>query len=432
MKKNFWSFLAVLLAALFVSMTSVQAADISFGGQLLERAQYVDKNEDADAADWQVAQRLRFNTTVKASGMTMFTQMTHTHTWGTDVWPGTDGNEDVGVHQANITIPNLYDSGWTAKLGRQEIVLDGHRLFGHTGWHLDAVTHDAAVLINPAWDLIYAMSYMANAGEANTNEDAIAHVFRKGLSLAGGKTALYFISVDDGSNAQDNVSWHTLGIRQAGKAAGYDYRVEYYRQTGEVIPSVTGVGSWVANHGADVDAYMFGARLGKKVNNTKVTLWYDYLSGNEDSDATNNDWAAFHTVADTGHKFYGLIDAFGNAAGSGTDYLGLQDYAIKTVTPVAPGWTLKVDYHYFLTASDPGGNLTAWSGESTGTTSGCDCSDRELGDEIDLTLKHKYNANASVQFGYSWLNGSETFHNINASADNSAQHWAYAQVNFVY
>ena len=431
MKKNFWSFLAVLFAALFVSATAVQAADISFGGQLLERAQYDDKNEEMDAADWSVAQRLRLNTTVKASGVTMFSQMTHTHTWGTNVGPGTDGNEDVGVHQAHLTMPNFFGTGWTAKLGRQEVVLDGHRIFGHTGWALDAVTHDAATLVNPAWDLTYVLSYMANATAANTNDDQIAHVFRKGLSLAGGKTALYYVAVDDSStSAHESVLWHPLGIRQTGKAAGYDYRVEYYHQSGQRIPAVTGVGSWVANRKADVDAFMFGARIGKKVNNTKVTLWYDYVSGNENSDADGNDWAAFDVLYDTGHKFYGLIDGINTT--TGVDYLGLQDYAVKLVHPVAPGWTLKADYHVFMTAVSPADNRTAWSGESGNSGNDCDCADRYLGDEIDLTLKNKYNANTSVQFGYSWLNGSETFHNINTNADNEQQHWAYAQVNFTY
>ncbi len=435
MKKNYWSFLAVLLAALFVSVTSVQAADISFSGQLLDRAEYVNKNEDGDAADWNVGQRTRLNTKVSASGITGFVQLQHVKTWGTtgNSWGGTDNDTAVGVHQANITIPNFYDTGITAKLGRQEIVLDGHRLFGHTGWHLNAVTNDAAVLIAPEYGLTYAYSVHTGADSdgVGDNEDAVAHVLHKTLSLAGGKTSLYAVYFDNATGG-DAVGWSTIGIRQAGKMAGYDYRVEYYKQGGTVLPAVTGVGSWVAGGGADVDAYMFGARLGKKVNNTKVTLWYDYLSGNDNGDADSNDWGAFNTVADTGHKFYGLIDSFTDAAGSGTDYLGLQDYAIKTVTPIAPGWTLKVDYHYFRTATDPGGNLTAWSGESTGTTSGCTCSDRDLGDEIDITLKHKYNANMSVQMGYSWLNGSETFHNINANADNTHQDWVYAQVNFVY
>jgi len=439
MKKNCWSFLAVLLAALFVSVASVQAADISFGGQIIDRAEYVDKNEDGDAGDWKVGQRLRLNTTVKASDVTGFAQLQHVKTWGIagNTWgAGTDNDEAVGVHQAHLTIPNLYGTGITAKLGRQEIVLDGHRLFGHTGWHLNAVVHDAAVLVHPATDIVYAYSVAVgeNSDGNGVNSDMVAHVFRKGLSLAGGKTALYAVVADDGRDG-DNVTWTTLGVRQAGKAAGYDYRFEYYHQGGTVIPLITdegGSGTWVANNGADVDAFMFGARLGKKVGGTKVTLWYDYLSGNDNSDAENNDWGAFHTIADTGHKFYGLIDAFGNAAGSGSAYLGLQDYAIKTVTSIAPGWTLKVDYHYFLTAEDPGDNLTAWNGETTGTTSGSNNAEPDLGDEIDVTLKNKYNDNMSVQFGYSWLNGSQTFHDIGDSADNSAQHWAYAQVNFTY
>ena len=434
MKKNYWSFLAVLLAALFVSVTSVQAADISFSGQLLDRAEYVNKNEDGDAADWRVGQRTRLNTKVSASGITGFVQLQHVKTWGAtgNSWGGTDNDTAVGVHQANITIPNFYDTGITAKLGRQEIVLDGHRLFGHTGWHLNAVTNDAAVLVAPEYGLTYAYSVHTGADSdgVGDNEDAVAHVLHKTLSLAGGKTSLYAVYFDNATGG-DAVGWSTIGIRQAGKMAGYDYRVEYYKQGGTVLPSAT-AGSWVGANGADVDAYMFGARLGKKVNNTKVTLWYDYLSGNDNGDADSNDWGAFHTVADTGHKFYGLIDSFTDAAGSGTDYLGLQDYAIKTVTPIAPGWTLKVDYHWFRTATDPGDNLTAWVGERVGTTSSCDCSDRDLGDEIDITLKHKYNGNMSVQMGYSWLNGSETFHNINANADNTHQDWVYAQVNFVY
>jgi hypothetical protein len=424
MKKNFWSFLAVLLAALFVSGTSVQAADISFGGQLLERAQMVDKDPDLDANDWSVAQRLRVNTTVKASGVTMFSQLVHTHTWSTNAGPGTDGNEDVGVHQAHLTLPNFFDSGWTAKLGRQEVVLDGHRIFGHTGWHLDAVTHDAATLINPAWDLTYVLSYMANEGEANVNGDAIAHVLRKGLSLAGGKTALYWVTVDD-DQAGDGVMWHTAGIRQVGKAAGYDYRVEYYQQFGTVLPA-NAVGTSIANKAADIsEAFMFGARMGKKVNNTKVTLWYDYVSGTDDAQVNANEVGAWNQLYDTGHKFYGLIDEV--APGANTDRLGLQDLALKFVHPVAPGWTLKADFHQFWTAVDPGDNMTAWVGTNESASDG-----KEIGHEIDLTLKTKYNANTAVQFGYSYFNPTTTWMHIDGDTTDENSNWLYAQVNFTY
>tara|TARA_B100000315_G_scaffold213513_1_gene211523 strand:- start:340 stop:1689 length:1350 start_codon:yes stop_codon:yes gene_type:complete len=430
MKKNVWSFLVVLLAAVFVGTTAVQAADISFGGDTIVRAEYVDKDEDLNAADWQVGQRIRLNTTVKsAGGVSTFTQLDAVQAWGSDVGPGLDthgdhGSNAVGVHQANVSMPNFFGTGWNAKIGRQEIVFDGHRIFGHTGWNLNAVTHDAAVFVNPGMDLTYALSWMAEANEANTAEDKLAHVFRKGLSLAGGKTALYWVTVDD-SSPSDAVLWHTAGIRQVGKAAGYDYRVEGYYQFGEVASPIA-VGTLSTSQAADVEAYHFGGRIGKKVGDTKVTLWYEHNSGTDDAQANANEWGSFDTLYDTGHKFHGLIDKV--APGSKVDYLGLQDLAIKIVKPLAPGWTLKADLHQFWTAVDPGDNLTAW----TGNTNESSKDDSDLGHELDLTLANKYSANTSVQFGYSYFDGTTTWLHMDSDTDNTESHWAYAQVKFAY
>ena len=430
MRKNFWSFLVVLLATLFVGATAVQAADISFGGDTIVRAQYVDTDEDANASDWEVAQRVRFNTTVKGSGVTAFTQFDAVQAWASDVGPGLDthgdnGSNAVGVHQANLTIPTFFGSDWTAKLGRQEIVFDGHRIFGHTGWNLNAVTHDAAVFINPGMDLTYALSWMIESNQGNVGEDRLAHVVRKGANLMGGKTALYWVTIDD-SSVSDATIWHTAGLRQTGKAAGYDYRVEGYFQFGEVAPPIA-VGTLALEQGADIDeAYMIGARIGKKVGDTKVTLWYDYTSGTDDAQANANEWGTFNQLYDTGHKFYGLIDKV--APGGNTDHLGLQDLAIKFVKPLAPGWTLKADIHQFWTAVDPGDNRTAWANNLNEAAT----DDSDLGHELDLTLKNKYNANTAVQFGYSYFNGTTTWQHMDSDTDSENSHWAYAQVKFAY
>ena len=56
-------------------------------------------------------------------------------------------NQDssVGIHQAYFTIKNFANlpMGWDAKVGRQEIKLDGWRLFGNTIWTMGMQTHDA-------------------------------------------------------------------------------------------------------------------------------------------------------------------------------------------------------------------------------------------------------------------------------------------------
>ena len=50
---------------------------------------------------------------------------------------------DVGFHQAFITFKNVAGQAFDAKVGRQEIIWDGHRIFGNTLWTQGAQSHDA-------------------------------------------------------------------------------------------------------------------------------------------------------------------------------------------------------------------------------------------------------------------------------------------------
>ncbi|NIQ02055.1 MAG: hypothetical protein GWM98_17960, partial [Nitrospinaceae bacterium] len=50
---------------------------------------------------------------------------------------------DVGLHQAYFTVKNLMSAPVNLKIGRQEVILDGHRLFGNTGWTQGAQSADA-------------------------------------------------------------------------------------------------------------------------------------------------------------------------------------------------------------------------------------------------------------------------------------------------
>ena len=105
----------------------------------------------------------------------------------------------------------------------------------------------------------------------------------------------------------------------------------------------------------DRDAYMFGVRIGKKFNNVamkpSLTLWYDHLSGTDDSDITvaANPGEPFNTLLDTGHKFYGHMDLFLSNINHGTGGLGLTDLAVKASLQPMPGWTVKFAWHKFQT-----------------------------------------------------------------------------------
>ena len=161
------------------------------------------------------------------------------------------------------------------------------------------------------------------------------------------------------------------------------------------------------------------------------------MSGQDDDDGTDGNFGQFNTLYDTGHKFYGFQDFYLNNAGSGTGYYGLQDLAIKVKMSPSDGWTAKADMHFFSTQTDLGGgdaettvaaDATIGSDNNLGTNS--------LGQELDLTLVHKYDANTNIQFGYSHYWTTQTFAELNggsgASAsvyNNDGSDWFYAQVD---
>jgi hypothetical protein len=249
--------------------------------------------------------------------------------------------------------------------------------------------------------------------DSTDRENYLAHVNVKGI-LGGQFSGI--LDYDSNSaaagtgNTNDNDIW-TIGARQAGKVAGFDYRGEYYYQWG------SGNGQKDANQTTDADraAYMFGVRVGKSFNNVSfkpgITVWYDYLSGTNDEDQRDGSWNSFNTLFDTGHKFYGLQDVFlgvGSGGNTGTQGLGLQDLALKTKFNPMPGWTLKVDYHWFWTAESIAANTTT-SGVPNVVIAGGEAPSNNLGNEIDITAVTKMNANTKVMIGYSHYDATQGF-----------------------
>jgi hypothetical protein len=180
---------------------------------------------------------------------------------------------------------------------------------------------------------------------------------------------------------------------------------------------------------------MFGIRVGKTFKNVTwsptVTLWYDYLSGTDDDDIADNEWGTFHTLFDTGHKFYGLIDNYLDAQGNNSANLGLQDVAIKFKIKPRDGWVAKADFHHFMTAVDPGSNTRVQN--AVAGLSGV--SDDDFGQEIDLTVAHQYNPNVKITAGYSHYWATQTFGDVQARAANTGSDdadWFYVNgsVNF--
>jgi hypothetical protein len=470
------------VVAFFVSAEIAKAADISFSGQVRTRWEVAEHlgsggvagggvradafNDNADDFVMQstrLAAKANINETTSA-----FIQMQSVRTWGGATNSSAGGgsgnassaasNHDasVGLHQAYFTIKNFANlpMGWDAKVGRQEIKLDGWRLFGNTIWTTGMQTHDAVRLTHKHDNVTASLMYILRNedGRLNDTEDNndfdvyAAHVNVKGVM--GGQFSGYYVFSDNGCSTSEtsasdgkrtcttmNNNFHTIGGRQAGNMFGLKYRVEAYGQFGDATGIVDSTGatshtSVTAGDQIDREAYMYGVRLSKAFNNVSfkpaVTLWYDYLSGTSDEDLKNGTWSSFDTLYDTGHKYYGLQDLFlGVGAGGekGTQGLGLQDLAVKTkLNPIA-GWTLKVDYHWFWTAE--GASNYHVSG-NTNTVLAQD--DGFLGNELDVTAIHKLNSATKVIAGYSNFNAGSTFRRIRTTTTGASDaNWAYVQ-----
>jgi len=478
MKKNFLTAAALMVVGFFVSTEIAQAADVTFSGQVRSRWEYNEQGtnatnttrkflNDADG-DASIATRVRLNANVKVNDSTSaFIQMQSNRTWGNDLdtsgtgsnggsgnssFTPSDGDASVGLHQAYFTLKNFASLPVDLQFGRQEVVLDGHRLFGNTGWTTGAQTHDAIRLTHKHGNhtLTYAYVLANEEDRTESTEDDndidvhLAHLNFQGI--LGGNLSLYAVALLDDcgltatgvcSNGQvapaatgslDN-NIYTIGFRQAGQLFGIDYRGEYYYQGGDAIADATATGT--LNYGAgaglanvDRDAYMFGVRIGKKFNNVamkpSLTIWYDQLSGTDDSDISSGDYGTFNTLFDTGHKFYGHMDLFLNNVNHGTQGLGLTDLAVKASIQPMPGWTIKADWHKFTTEVDPSSNINA---RSNNVASGVD---DDLGTELDLAIIHKYNANTVISAGWSRFAAEDLFNQQNTVVANSAD-WAYVQ-----
>jgi len=448
MKKNFLIAVAITVAAFFVATEIAIAADITFSGKMRSRYEHSKKDfVDNTDGDGSTGTQMRLNAKVNINDSTSaFVQMQSTRVWGMGTGGGTstvgsgnasftgsDGDNSVGLHEAYLTFKNFASLPADLKLGRQQVVLDGHRMFGHTGWTTGAQTHDAVRFTHKGGNHTLSYIYIVanEAGDAGSINDVNVHVLHANLQgiLGGGFSVLYAAFLDgcgngagaDACNNQDN-EIHTIGFRQAGQLYGINYRGEYYHQWGDARADGTIATTIPFSDTAQIDrdAYMFGVRIGKKFNNVamkpSLTVWYDQLSGTDDGDVSGNEWGTFNTLFDTGHKFYGHMDLFLNAANGGTVALGLHDLALKGSLQPMPGWTFKVAFHWF--ESD---TLTA-NAKALGTSV-----DEDLGTELDLQLIHKYNANVGISAGYSVFHTDYLFdlqRNTIGDAD-----WAYLQFN---
>lgn len=238
------------------------------------------------------------------------------------------------------------------RVGRQLVSFDNERYIGHVDWRQNDMTHDAAAIINssiPNLTLVYAFVSNVNT-TSGSNIDATTHLFNAAYAMEGvGKLTVYNYLLDMENIALASLETNSTGIRFDG---GFDLssdtrlllEAEYARQS-DAKDNPTSY---------DVDYYHIAP--GVSYAGLTAKLGYEVLGSD------NNGTVAFQTPLATTHKFNGWADKF-----STTPAAGLEDAYVSLAYAYGDS-EVSATYHNF--SSDFGST--------------------DYGDEIDLSLTHKY------------------------------------------
>ncbi|MDP6017363.1 MAG: alginate export family protein [Candidatus Latescibacteria bacterium] len=377
----------LIVAALLLGAVAA-VADVTAGGQV--RSRWELRDTDGVASDGHTATRTRAGLSATLEGgVSAFMQWQDVRIWGEEGNTLGDFSADrIDLHQGWVQFKDFADKGVDLRIGRQEIAFGGQRLVGAVGWTHQGRSFDA---VRGTWrpggstvDVVASRLGDTSSPPAAAN-GTFAGVYASVAPLSGAELFLLYNSLDPATEQ------FTAGARKKGQAAGFDYRVEGAYQTGDRAD-------------LDVAAFFAGARVGRSISGVDLTLWYDYLSGDDET-------KVFDTLFATNHKFYGYADFFLNipvhTAGG-----GLQDVALKAKKTLRPGLTAALDVHSFSLADDTG------------------VSTAHLGEEVDLTVGWDYRGVARFTGGASYVLAADGFADIGRLADDALFLYLMTDVRF--
>ncbi len=319
----------------------------------------------------------------------------------TGSWRGDTANDVIAdpdgsrVHQAYLDLKFIPDT--VVRLGRQEIILDDHRLIGNINWRQNGQSFDAVTVTNNSIaNLTLFAGYINQVntillGYMDLDAMYLFHAKYTGIKDQSLSAFVYLLDTEDDTPAARDCA--TYGLRATGKVAMIKYAVDYAYQED-------------FQDGDHHQGQMFNAFVGTQLGITSFGVGYSYISGKNGQ----ND-RAFDTLFSTAHKFNGWADQF-LATNGGTWDPGLQDcYAQAGVNVM--GVKFLAVYHYFDSTDEK------------------DQFDGVIGDEIDLLATKKFTKNMSglLKFAYYSQRDDEANGQANPTRDETV-FWARLMYKF--
>jgi hypothetical protein len=202
---------------------------------------------------------------------------------------------------------------------------------------------------------------------------------------------------------------HTIGTRLGGPIgpAGFDFDTEFAYQFGD--------------HGdRDISAYMATAEIGYNFANLAMTprleAGFDYASG--DNNPADDRVRTFNQLFPLGHAFLGYIDTVGRQ--------NIMAFRVTLSFKPVQKFTVRIDGHTFYRAERADALYDAGGGVVRAGNLG---NSREVGQEIDLTLRYDLDRHTTFLVGYSHFFAGRFIEQSGASQDID---WVFASVEYKF
>ena len=265
---------------------------------------------------------------------------------GADVVPFEANNTQIAdpeTQELNRAWVKYSSNGFTAKVGRQRIILDNAAFVGNVGWRQNEQTYDAVSLnyTKDGLNLFYAYANRANRIFGSTSSGPLkawegdVHLFNASKKQGDDKYGAYAYLIDFDRGAL--VSNNTYGAFTDLKTPYGAFHIEAAYQT-EADESPLDYDAWYA-HGS----------FSKKIGAVTYTAGLEYLGDD------------FRTPLATVHAFNGWADAFiGERLGLTDNLDGISDFYLKFATKTN-GVVVKGAVHHFRDESF--GEAYGWEGD---------------------------------------------------------------------
>ncbi|MFW5947628.1 MAG: alginate export family protein [Gemmatimonadota bacterium] len=393
-----------LFLAAAVLATPAAAQELELNGQVRPRLEIRDPvGEDGTVEFTTMRTRLSLDVAV-APSIAAFVQIQDVRMFGEETSTLADYSADgLDLHQGWVELGDPNAEGWSVRVGRQEAAYGGERLVGAVNWTQQARSFDGArVRFRPSSTAVVdgVAFRLADSDAAGITADRNFYGLYSTLE-ANGDLDLFGLVTTQDAIVQD-YEVYTLGARWVSGTDAVDWRLEAAYQGGETR---------TAGVETDRSAFLLGGRIGTALTDRLTgTLWYDYLSG--DDDPTDDTSRTFDTLFATNHKFYGFMDLFLNIPAS-TAERGLQDLAFKTSYDVAEDQSLAADLHIFSVAAKDGIDTA------------------HIGEELDLTYRWSYAPGVTLTGGLSYFLAGDAWAGVLGNPDEN-QVWGYVMVDVVF